>query len=107
MRRNEMGEIKELQARVWANKVSHGFNTTNVEREFNYTYAELSEAYEAYKKCESTVGEELADVVMFTLSLAQMLKIDLEKELALKAEMNEKRQYKELNGHHVHVKENE
>ena len=102
-----MGEIKKLQDRVWANKVSHGFNTTNVEREFNYTYAELSEAYEAYKKGEPTLGEELADVVFFTLSLAQMLDIDLEKELALKADLNEKRRYKELNGHHIHIKENE
>jgi NTP pyrophosphatase (non-canonical NTP hydrolase) len=102
-----MGEIKNLQDRVWANKVSHGFNTTNVEREFNYTYAELAEAYEAYKKGESSIGEELADVALFVMSLAQMLGIDLEKELTLKAEMNEKRRYKELNGHHVHIKENE
>ena len=101
-----MGEIKQQQERVWANKISHGFNTTNVEREFNYTYAELSEAYEAFKKDETTVGEELADVVMFVMSLAQMLNIDLETELALKADKNEARKYIERNGHHVHADDN-
>jgi NTP pyrophosphatase (non-canonical NTP hydrolase) len=98
-----MGYMKELEERVWANKVARGFNTTNIEREFNYTYAELAEAYEAHRKAKPDVGEELADVMLFVVSLARMLDVDLEQEVAAKLEKNEKRQYVEHNGHHVRV----
>lgn len=96
-----MGQIKDLQVRAWQNKVTNGFNTTNVEREFNYTYAELAEAYDAYRKNKSDVGEELADTVIYILGLAEMLGVDLEDKIVTKMAINEKRVYEEHNGHHV------
>jgi len=96
-----MDMLTSWQERAWANKLAKGFNTTNIEREFNYTYAELAEAYEAYRKQKSDVGEELADVLIFLLSLAKMLDVDLSKEVAAKLAKNEQRNYVEHNGHHV------
>jgi NTP pyrophosphatase (non-canonical NTP hydrolase) len=97
-----MGQITDWQARAWANKIAKGFSTTNVESEFNLTYAELAEVYEAYRRGKPNIGEELADVMIFVLSLAKMLEVDLEKEMSVKLEKNEQRQYeKQDNGHHV------
>lgn len=96
-----MGQIQELQKRAWQNKVAKGFNTTNVDREFNYTYAELSEAYDAYRKSTGKTGEELADSAIFLFGLAEMLGVDLEEEILSKMDTNEKREYEKSNGHHV------
>jgi NTP pyrophosphatase (non-canonical NTP hydrolase) len=96
-----MGQIQDLQKRAWQNKLSKGFNTTNVDREFNYTYAELAEAYDAFRKGRADIGEELADTIIFLLGLAEMLKVDVEKEILAKMDTNEKREYKASNGHHI------
>jgi NTP pyrophosphatase (non-canonical NTP hydrolase) len=98
-----MGQIQDLQYRTWQNKLAKKFNTTNVESEFNYTYGELAEAYEAYRYGKTTeVGHELADTVIFIMSLAQMLGIDLETALLEKMTINENRTYiKNDNGHFV------
>jgi NTP pyrophosphatase (non-canonical NTP hydrolase) len=96
-----MGQLAIWQQRAWANKVAKGFNTTNVEREFNYTYAELAEAYEAYRKDTGKVAEELADTMIFILSLAKMLHVDLESAVNAKLATNEQRTYEKQNGHHI------
>jgi NTP pyrophosphatase (non-canonical NTP hydrolase) len=97
-----MIDLKEVQERILANKLAKGFATSNVEKEFNLTYAELAEAYEAYRKQHDNVGEELADVLIFVLSLAKMLDVDIEKALLDKLAKNEARNYKKLeNGYHV------
>ena len=64
-------------------------------------YTELGEAYDAYRKKEANLGEEMADVTIFLLSLAKMLDIDLEKEVKSKVEKNKKRVYKKLDGFQV------
>ena len=102
-----MIDLKQIQDRLWANKVAKGFNTTNIEREFNYTYAELAEAYEAYRKGKDDTDGELADVVLFVLSLAKLLNVDLEQAIMAKLDKNEARVYTEHNGHHVQVKATE
>ena len=96
-----MGQIYDIQKRVWQNKLAKGFNTDNLDREFNYTYAELAEAYDAYRKNTGKVGEELADTVIFILGLSQMMGINLEDEILNKLTINEARNYKEVNGHHI------
>lgn len=100
-----MIDLKDVQAKAWENKLTKGFNTTNIEKEFNYTYAELAEAYEAYRKQKPDVGEELADVFIFLLCLAKMLDVDIEQEVVRKIEKNRKRQYKQVAGHNVRIKE--
>ena len=94
---------KELQERVFANKIKHGFNTTDVNFEFCLLYGEVAEAYEAWLKKEGDLGSELADVGIFLLSLAEMTGYDLGEEIQKKMAINEKRVYKEVNGVKVKV----
>ena len=102
-----MIDLKELQDRIYANKQAKGFNTTNIELEFNCTYGELAEAWDAHIKKQADVGEELADVMIYVLSLARMLHVDLEAELLAKLDKNHKRTYSEhvINGHRVRLKD--
>lgn len=102
-----MVDLKQLQEQIWANKLAKGFSTTNVEIEFNLTYAELAEAYEAYRKQKPDVGEELADVMIYVLCLAKMLNVDLETEVQAKIAKNAARTYDKLpNGYHVRTADN-
>ena len=93
-----MGQLTEWQERAWQNKLAKGFGTSNIEREFNFAYAELAEAYEAYRKQKPDLDEELADVLLFTLSLAKMNNIDLEQAVLRKLAKNEKRAYIKTDG---------
>lgn len=96
-----MIDLQQLQARIWANKEAQKFNLTNIEQEFNLTYGELAEAYESYRKDKGDVGEELADVFIFLVSLAKMLNVDLEREIMAKLDKNESRQYVKVGSHRI------
>ncbi len=93
-----MIDLKQIQKDVYKNKIDKGFNVTDVPMEFCFTYGELAEAYEAYRKKQDDVGEELADVVIYILGLCSILDIDLEEELLKKIEKNKHREYKVING---------
>lgn len=73
--------MKEIQKEILENKKRHGFNTTSIEREFCYLYGELREAYEAYYKGLDTYGEEIADVTIFLMGIAEIQGIDLGSEI--------------------------
>ena len=88
-----MSTIKELQERAMANKITHGFNTTNVELEFVLTYGELGEAFEAWRKKKDDLGEELADAAIYLMGIAEILGFDLGEEIEAKMAKNEKRNY--------------
>ena len=98
-----MVEMKELQKLVFQNKVDHGFNTENVEFEFCLAYGEMAEAYQAYLKQKSDLGEELADVAIYLLGISEILGIDLEQEILKKMEKNRKRLYKKENGEFIKI----
>lgn len=100
-----MMDLKKLQQEVYQNKVNHGFNTTDINMEFCHTYGELSEAYSAWLKQKDDLGEELADVTIFLLGIAEILHIDLEKELVNKIKKNAKRKYKKVNGIFIKMEE--
>lgn len=91
-------ELREMQKQVWENKIRHGFDTTNVDREFCLLYGEVGEAYEAYIKKHDNLGEELADVAIYLMGLAGMVGLDLEDEVTKKMEINSKREYVMVNG---------
>jgi len=93
-----MIDLKQLQKRVYDNKIQKGFNTTDIHMEFCLTHDEVSEAFQAYHKKLPDLGEELADVVVYILGLSEILGIDLEKELLQKINKNEKREYKIIDG---------
>jgi len=90
--------LEEMQKRVWQNKINHGFDLTNVEREFCLLYGEMGEAYEAYIKKHDNLAEELADVAIYLLGLSGMVGVNLAEEIEKKMAINEKREYVMVNG---------
>ena len=76
---------KELQKRIYDNKVKHNFNLTNIEQEFCLLYGEVGEAYDAWLK-------------IYLYGLAELLDYDLGAEMEKKMAINEKRVYKKVNG---------
>ncbi len=58
-------------------------------------HSEASEALEAYRNNDKEqFAEELADIIIRTVSLADFLKIDIDKEVATKLEKNRTRGFK-------------
>jgi len=98
-----MVDLKQLQERIYQNKINKGFNVTDIYKEFCYLYGELNEACEAYMQKRDSVGEELADVAIYLLGLAEILGVDLEKEILNKTDVIEKRQYIQKDGVNVKV----
>jgi NTP pyrophosphatase (non-canonical NTP hydrolase) len=86
--------ISEAQETVWKIKLTKGFNTTDPNLEFCLLYGEVAEAVDALRKHPEHLGHELADVLLYTASLAQMHGIDLEKAVAEKLEINAARVYR-------------
>lgn len=55
-------------------------------------YGEVAEAFDAYRK-KQNVGEELADVAIYLLGLAEILSIDLDGEIQKKMKINQAHRY--------------
>lgn len=100
-----MINLEECQKRVIENKKNKNFNITNVEKEFCLLYGEVGEAYEAYRKKKDDLGEELADVAIYLMGIAENLGKDLEKEILKKLNINENRKYQKINGVNIKVEE--
>ena len=89
-------DIRAAQALAWDNKTSKGFNTTDVPLEFCLLQGEMAEAFDAWRKGRPDVAEELADVAIYLLSLAQMLGLDLQDAVQAKLAVNAARTYEPL-----------
>ena len=100
-----MIDLKQLQKDIYKNKLNKGFNETDINKEFCLTYGEMAEAYEAWRKKQTDVGEEIADVVIYLLGLSEILNVDLENEILKKVNKNKHRQYKIIDGVNTRVKE--
>ena len=88
-------DTKKLQKAVMENKKKHGFNTTDIEFELLRLHGEANELFEAWRKNnKENINEELADVGIFLLSIAEMLDSDLGEDIVNKMKINEKRIYK-------------
>lgn len=72
-----MIDLKKIQKDIFLNKINKGFNTKDINKEFCFTYGELGEAYDAYRKKKEDLGEEPVDVVIYLMGLSEMLKINL------------------------------
>ena len=91
-------ELSATQKAVYQNKVDKGFNVTDVNVEFCLLYGEVAEAYEAWKKKQDTVGEELADIAIYLLGLSEILGVDLASEIEKKMRINQEREYQMIDG---------
>lgn len=96
--------LEEMQKEAWENKLRHGFNTTNVEKEFCLLTSEVGEAYMAYLRNKDGLGEELADIAIYVLGLSELLGYSLKEEIEKKMEINKNRKYK-LNDYGVLIKD--
>ena len=92
-----MGELADMQRRVWDNMLAKGFDTTDPRKKLVRIRGELQELTEAWEGNEppANVLEEAADVVIETLGLAAILGGDLEK--AIMAKLTS-REYKRVGG---------
>jgi NTP pyrophosphatase (non-canonical NTP hydrolase) len=88
--------IREIQHRAWRNKVTKGFNITDVPLEFGLLYGEVAEAFDAWRKGGQDVAEELADAAIYLLGLAEMTGTDLQDAVRAKLAANEARTYERL-----------
>lgn len=93
-----------MQVRVWSNKQTHGFNTTDVPLEICLLQGEVAELFEAWRHKSPEVAAELADVAIYLLSLAQMLGVDLGAAIDQKMEINTQRRYERQDGILIKVK---
>lgn len=91
-------DIREMQKAVYQNKVDKNFNVTDVNLEFCYLYGEVAEAHEAWRKKKESVGEELADVAIYLMGLAEILNVDLKGEIERKMKINHNRRYEVIDG---------
>jgi NTP pyrophosphatase (non-canonical NTP hydrolase) len=89
-------DIRSGQKLAWQNKVAQEFNTTDVPLEFCLLQGEIAEAFDAWRKGHEDVGEELADVAIYLLGLAEMTGIDLQAEIEAKMAKNAARVYQRL-----------
>ena len=102
-----MIDLRKIQKEVYQNKLDKGWNVTDVNKEFCLTYGEVAEAYEAWRKKQDDVGEEIADVVIYFLGLSEIFYVDLVTELLKKVKKNKYREYKMIDGVNTRVKEYE
>ncbi len=98
-------ESKKLQKEIYDNKVAKGFNVKDIYLEFCYLNEELAEAFAAYHKKKEDFPEELADVAIFLLGIAEICNIDLGEEILKKVEKNKNRQYKKVDGVLTRIKD--
>ena len=89
-------DIRSGQKLAWENKVAKGFNTTDIPLEFCLLQGELAEAFDAWRKGREDAGEELADVAIYLLGLAEMTGVDLQDQIEAKMVKNATRVYRRL-----------
>jgi len=100
--------LKEIQNKIWENKVKKGFNTTDVSKEFLYLIEELGEAVRAYRKENNEeLAEEVVDLIIYSLGLLKMLGKDGYEEIVKKIEKNEKREYEGAKGSFNQLREDQ
>lgn len=89
--------MQALQAAIHENARAHGWWDTprGVPELLCLIHSEVSEALEVYRGGhDGTLGEELADVVIRVMDLAEAYGIDLYKEIHKKHEYNKTRPYR-------------
>ncbi len=99
-----MVDLKEKQKEIYENKIKKGFSL-DPEMNFNLLYGEVAEAYDAYHKHKpkEELAEELADVAIYLLGLAEIFDIDLEESINKKIIKNKNREYKLVNGTYIKI----
>jgi len=91
-----MMSLQAMQKAAFANKQAHGFNTTDVKFEMLLMYGEVNELFKGWlKDDDDNIGEELADIQIYLLGLAEILGHDLAAETEKKLAINAQRVYRD------------
>ena len=61
-----------MQKEAWANKLAHGFNTTDVPADLKRLHGEVDEAIEAGEQSGEGLGSEIADSLIYACGLGEM-----------------------------------
>src|SRR5262249_40270684 len=93
-KRRQLVDIAAVQRAAWQNKLAKGFNVTDVALEFGLLTAEVGEAFTAWLKQQPDVGEELADVLIYLVALAEMRGVALGAGVERKLAINSSREYR-------------
>ena len=102
-----MESTREVQKRIYQNKVNHGFNITDVNLEFCLMMGEVGEAHKAWREKDAGLGSELADVAIYLLGIAEISGIDLGEEIEKKMQINARRVYKQVDGQWIKAEKQE
>ena len=102
-----MESTREVQKRIYQNKVNHGFNVTDVNLEFCLMMGEVGEAHKAWREKDAGLGSELADVAIYLLGIAEISGIDLGEEIEKKKQINARRVYKQVVGQWIKAEKQE
>ena len=96
--------LKDLQEYVVEMELERGFSHQNILQKCLMLGEEVGELFKAVRKKEkikidvkSTIGsveEELADIIIFVLSIANRLDINIEQALRRKEEINKQREWR-------------
>jgi NTP pyrophosphatase (non-canonical NTP hydrolase) len=70
-------DLRRIQDEAWANKLAHGFNTTDVPADLKRLHGEVDEAIEAEEQGGEGFGSEIADCVIYTCGLSGIARRDL------------------------------
>lgn len=81
-------DFHSLQQSTWENKLRKGYNTTDVPLEICMLQEKAAAAFTAWRRGEHRLGEELADVILYVTSIAEMTGLDLDREVTSKIEKN-------------------
>lgn len=89
-----LDDYKNRQLRCYTNKLRHGFNVTDFQKEARFILKELSELMDAIEHNDvENLIEELGDIVIFCYGIAEMAHKDLDTQVFKKMEINESRVY--------------
>lgn len=89
-----LADYKNRQLRCYTNKLKHGFNVTDFQKEARFILKELSELMDAIEHNDvENLIEELGDIVIFCYGIAEMAHKDLDSQVFKKMGINERRVY--------------
>jgi len=94
-------ELKELQKKIYQNKVDRGFNITDIGKEIVLMTEELGELAKSFKKSDKKTAKEISnkdemadaigDLMVYCIGLCEMLGLNAEEVLEKIVENNKKR----------------
>ncbi|MFK8850475.1 hypothetical protein [Streptomyces sp. Ac-502] len=86
--------LRDIQAAAVANKHAKGLNTTDIALEFALLTAEVGEAITAWRRALPDFPEELADIQLYLVAVAEMTGVDLQDAVEHKMRINAARTYR-------------